>query len=106
MNASTASILSLGSQRHGPVAAATGGRAKEATTSAVSKDCQATCSPGTSPTGRHQLPMPTVEPFYPITFEPRHCAGTGCTHNHAAASVPLRRLGVLQFLGRRIAGAA
>ncbi|GAA5154671.1 hypothetical protein GCM10023340_38620 [Nocardioides marinquilinus] len=26
---------------------------------------------------------------HPLDFKPRHCAGTGCAHDHAGASVPL-----------------
>ena len=93
MNASTAIILSLGSQRHGPVAAATGGRAKEATTSAVSKDGQATCSPGTA----HRTSGKTRMKTNPLSFKPAHCAGDGCTHNHPGDT---RVHGVVQFTHR------
>jgi len=45
---------------------------------------------------RHRASGPVNRCTHPMNFEPRHCAGHSCTHNHTGGSVRLARLGTVQ----------
>ena len=45
---------------------------------------------------KHRAAGPASTIPHPHHFQPRHCAGDGCLHNHAGRSTPLR--GVMHLL--------